>query len=116
MLGRRGQILEGASSNLFIVKDGKVRTPEAQPGILMGITRATVLAVAAVEGVGVDEAEVRPEDLYGADEAFVTGTFGALTPVTEIDGRTIGNGGPGSMTARLQELYDEAVAADVAAR
>ena len=60
MLGRRGQILEGASSNLFIVKDGTLRTPEPQPGILVGITRATVLAAAAAAGIRVEEAESSP--------------------------------------------------------
>ena len=59
------------------------------------------------------EAPFSLTDVYSADEAFVTGTFGALTPVTEVDGREIGNGAPGPMTARLQDLYDRAVAADV---
>jgi len=110
MLGRRGQILEGASSNLFIVKDGKVRTPEIEPGILMGITRAAVLAAAAAEGIGVEEAEVRPEDLYGADEAFITSSIREVMPVVSADGRTIGSGVPGPVTKRLHEAYLRTVA------
>jgi branched-chain amino acid aminotransferase len=110
MLGRRGQILEGASSNLFIVKDGKVRTPELEPGILMGITRAAVLAAAAAEGIGVEEAEVRPEDLYGADEAFITSSIREVMPVVSADGRTIGSGVPGPVTKRLHEAYLRTVA------
>ncbi len=110
MLGRRGQILEGASSNLFIVKDGVVRTPEHQAGILMGITRAAVLAAAATEGIGVEEGEVRPEDLYGADEAFITSSIREVMPVVSADGRTIGSGAPGSVTKRLHEAYLRAVA------
>ena len=110
LLGRRGQILEGASSNLFIVKDGKVRTPEPQPGILVGITRATVFVAAGVEGIEVEEAEVRPEDLYGADEAFLTSSIREVMPVVVADGRTIGSGAPGSVTKRLHEGYLRAVA------
>jgi branched-chain amino acid aminotransferase len=110
VLGRRGQILEGASSNLFIVKDGKVRTPEPQPGILVGITRATVLAAAVALGVEAEEAEVRPEDLYGADEAFITSSIREVMPVVTADGRTIGSGAPGPVTKRLHEGYLRTVA------
>ena len=110
MLGRDGQILEGASSNLFIVKDGKVRTPEPQPGILVGITRATVIAAAAEEGIEVEEGEVRPEDLYGADEAFLTSSIREVMPVVSAEGRTIGSGVPGPVTKRLHAGYLRAVA------
>ena len=110
VLGRQGQILEGASSNLFIVKDGKVRTPEAQPGILIGITRATVLAAAGAEGIEVEEAEVTPEGLYGADEAFITSSIREVMPVVLADGRTIGSGAPGPVTKRLHRGYLRAVA------
>jgi branched-chain amino acid aminotransferase len=110
MIGRRGQILEGASSNLFIVKGGKVRTPKPEPGILVGITRATVFAAAASEGIEVEEAEVRPEDLYCADEAFITSSIREVMPVVAADGRTIGSGAPGSVTKRLHEGYLRAVA------
>jgi branched-chain amino acid aminotransferase len=109
MLGRSGQILEGASSNLFIVKGGKVRTPEPQPGMLVGITRATVLAAAGSEGIEVEEAEVRPEDLYGADEAFITSSIREVMPVVAADGRPIGSGAPGPVTKRLREGYLRAV-------
>ena len=110
LLGRAGQILEGASSNIFIVKDGKVRTPEAQTGILVGITRATIFAAAAEEGIEVEEAEVRPEDLYGADEAFLTSSIREVMPVVAADGRTIGSGSPGPVTKRLHQGYLRAVA------
>jgi len=110
VLGDRGQILEGASSNLFIVKDGKVRTPEPQPGVLVGITRATVLAAAAVEGIEVEQAEVRPEDLYGADEAFLTSSIREVMPVVSADGHAIGSGSPGPVTQRLHQGYLRLVA------
>ncbi|MGB8332606.1 MAG: aminotransferase class IV [Polyangiales bacterium] len=110
MLGRDGQILEGASSNIFIVKDGKLCTPEPQRGILVGITRATVLAAAADEGIEVEETEVRPEDLYGADEAFLTSSIREVMPVVAADGRKIGSGTPGPVTKRLHQAYRRAVA------
>lgn len=109
MLGRDGRILEGASSNLFIVKDGTVRTPEPQPGILVGITRATVLRAAAAEGIEVEEAEVRPEDLFSADEAFITSSIREVMPVVNADGHTIGAGTPGPVTRRLHAGYLQAV-------
>jgi len=110
VLGRRGQILEGASSNLFIVTEGKVLTPEPQPGILVGITRASVLAAARAQGIEVAETTVRPEDLYGADEAFITSSIREVMPVVAADGRTIGSGAPGPVTKRLHEGYLRAVA------
>ena len=110
VLGRRGQLLEGASSNLFIVKDGVVRPPEPEPGILVGITRATVLEVCASEGLPVDETELLPEDLYDADEAFITSSIREVMPVVRADGRVIGDGKPGPVTARLREGYLRAVA------
>jgi len=110
MIGRDGQILEGASSNIFIVKDGKLRTPEPQPGILVGITRATVLAAAAEAGIEVQEGEIRPNDLYLADEAFITSSIREVMPVVSADGRTIGSGTPGPVTKRLHEGYLKAVA------
>jgi branched-chain amino acid aminotransferase len=110
VLGRRGQILEGASSNLFIVTEGKVLTPEPEPGILVGITRATVLAAARAQGIEAAETTVRPEDLYGADEAFLTSSIREVMPVVAADGRTIGSGAPGPVTKRLHEGYLRAVA------
>lgn len=109
MLGRRGQILEGASSNIFVVKDGKVRTPEPEPGILVGITRAVVLAAAAAEGIEVQETEVRPEHLYEADEAFITSSIREVMPVVSADGRKIGPGTPGPITQRLVAAYHRVV-------
>jgi branched-chain amino acid aminotransferase len=110
MLGKGGQILEGASSNLFIVKGDRVRTPEPQPGILVGITRATVLRAAAAEGVAVEEGEIRPEDLFSADEAFITSSIREVMPVVSADGHTIGDGAPGTVTKSLHTAYLRLVA------
>jgi branched-chain amino acid aminotransferase len=111
LLGRRGQLLEGASSNLFIVKDGVVRTPEPEPGILVGITRATVIELCAREGLTVEETELLPQDLYDADEAFLTSSIREVMPVVLADGRVIGHGTPGPVTGRLREGYLRAVTA-----
>lgn len=105
VVGKDGQVLEGASSNIFVVKDGKARTPEPQPGILVGITRASVLEAAAEAGIEVEEGEVRPEDLYGADEAFITSSIREVMPVVRADGRPIGTEKPGPITKRLHEGY-----------
>lgn len=110
VLGKGGQILEGASSNVFIVRQGKVSTPEPQPGILVGITRAAVLRAAAEEGIRVEEAEIRPEDLFEADEAFITSSIREVMPVTAAEGRTIGQGVPGPVTKRLHRGYLRLVA------
>ena len=110
VLGRRGQVLEGASSNIFIVKDGRVLTPKPEPGILVGITRATVLRVAERLGIPVEEGELRPEALYGADEAFITSSIREVMPVVTVDGGPIGDGKPGPITKRLRAGYLQAVA------
>ncbi len=84
-----------------------------------GITRAAVLRCAASAGLVVRECDFSLSSVYGADEAFVTGTFAGLLPVAQVDGRVIGacsagSAGGGALTARLQRLYAEAVDADVA--
>jgi branched-chain amino acid aminotransferase len=110
MLGKDGQILEGASSNLFILKGGHLRTPEPQPGILVGITRAAILRAAAAQGIPFDEAEIRPPDLFSADEAFITSSIREVMPVVTADGHTIGDGTPGAVTRALHAGYLRLVA------
>jgi branched-chain amino acid aminotransferase len=110
MLGKQGQILEGASSNIFIVKTGRARTPEPQPGMLVGITRATVLDAAKVEGIPVEEGELTPEDLFSADEAFITSSIREVMPVVSAEGRQIGAGVPGPISRRLGAAYRRLVA------
>lgn len=111
VLGRRGQLLEGASSNLFVVKDEVVRTPNPEPGVLVGITRATVIEVCASAGLTVEETELFPKDLYEADEAFITSSIREVMPVVLADDRPIGTGRPGPMTERLRQGYRNAVEA-----
>jgi len=102
-----GSVAEGASSNVFVVKDGEVRTPGLDVGILEGITRAQVLALARANAIPTRETRLRPEELRGADEAFITSATRAVLPVTRIDGAAIGDGRPGPITRRLMQLLDQ---------
>lgn len=114
MLDPTGAVATCNATNFFIVRGGEVWTSTGHYN-LKGITRAIVLEVSRAAGIPAHELPFSLTDVYSADEAFVTGTFGALTPVTEVDGRQIGTGNPGPMTARLQDLYDQTVAGDVGA-
>ncbi|HKQ61591.1 MAG TPA: branched-chain amino acid transaminase [Candidatus Polarisedimenticolaceae bacterium] len=110
LLNEAGRVTEGSAMNLFLVRDGKLFTPDAAQGILEGVTRDTVMTLAR-ELLGV-ETEVRGVDraeLYIADEVFLCGTAAELAPVTRIDGREVGNGAPGRLSLDLQELYTRAV-------
>jgi branched-chain amino acid aminotransferase len=104
MLDPHGFVATCNSTNFFIVRRGAVWTSTGRY-CMNGITRANVLALARQDGIPAEEREFSLTEVYGADEAFVTGTFGGLTPVREIDGRTIGDGPPGPVTLRLSELY-----------
>lgn len=115
MLDLSGAVATCNATNFFCVRDGEVWTSTAQSN-LPGITRAMVLEVARSAGIPTHEAAFTLADVYGADEAFVTGTFGGLTPVHTVDGRTIGSGAQGPVTKRLRGLYDEAVGDSVAAQ
>ncbi|MCB1560828.1 MAG: aminotransferase class IV, partial [Xanthomonadales bacterium] len=101
------------STHFFIVRKGELWTSTGQY-CLDGITRAQVLAVARADGIPTHERSFSLSDAYAADEAFVTGTYAGVVPVTEIDGRRIGDGQRGAMTVRLQTLYQRHVDDDVA--
>ncbi len=115
MLDPTGAVATCNATNFFIIRSGELWTSTGQYN-LNGITSALVVEVAAAAGIPTHEAAFSLTDVYSADEAFVTGTFGGLTPVHTIDGRTIGDGSQGPNTIRLRELYDTAVAAEVSAR
>lgn len=112
MLDIHGFVATCNATNFFMVKNGEVWTSTGQY-CMNGITRGNVIRVAREKGIPCYEKNFSLFDVYGADEAFVTGTFGGLTPVTAVDGRTIGSGQYGSMTRHLQTLYDQLVAAEV---
>jgi len=104
MLDPQGFVATCNSTNVFIVRKGEVWTSTGAY-CMNGITRAKVIALCRSDGIPVYERNFSLVDVYGAEEAFVTGTFGGLTPVVEVDGRTIGDGRPGPETRRLRDLY-----------
>lgn len=106
LVDRDGFVTEGASSNAWIVdRNGTLVTRRLEPAILGGVTRAVLLELARAEGIAVAERPFRPEEALGAREAFLASTTSLVLPVTEIDGRPVGNGRPGSTTLRLARLY-----------
>lgn len=115
MLDPHGFVATCNSTHFFIVRKGEVWTSTGQY-CLGGITRGNVLAVCADAGIPALEKSFSLTDVYGADEAFVTGTFAGVVPVREVDGRVIGEGRRGPMVERLQSLYRAFVARDIAAR
>ncbi len=105
MLDIHGFVATCNATNFFMVKDGEVWTSTGQY-CMNGITWSKVIAICKREGIPVYQKNFSLFDVYGADEAFVTGTFGGLTPVTHVDGRIIGDGKFGDMTRHLHELYE----------
>ena len=101
----RGELSECSQSNLFIVKNGVVRTPALDAGLLAGITRGFVFEIGASTGVRVEEAALTDDSLFGADEAFLTSTIKEIMPIVQVDDRRIGNGAPGPITQRLLAEY-----------
>ncbi len=103
-----GFVAEGAGENLFIIKDGVIYEPELTSA-LVGITRSTVIALAADMGLEVRSKRITRDDVYIADEAFFTGTAAEVTPIREVDNRVIGEGKRGPITAELQKRYFDVV-------
>jgi len=113
LLDSEGFVAEGSGENIFIVRNGVLYTPELTSA-LDGITRDTIFRLAAEIGVSVHERRITRDEVYVADEAFFTGTAAEVTPIRELDGRAIGNGGRGPITERLQSLYFDLVHGRVA--
>jgi len=107
MLDERGFVSEGATDNVFIVKNGIIYTPPRTSGILPGITRDRVMRLAEELGYKVVEKDITPAELLTADEVFLTGTAAGIVPVVKISGRVIGDGRPGPITRRLMEKFKE---------
>ena len=103
-----GFVAEGAGENLFVIKDGQIYEPEIASA-LIGITRATVHALAKELGYSVVSKRLTRDDIYIADEAFFTGTAAEVTPIRELDGRRIGEGRRGPVTTRIQSLFFDVV-------
>jgi branched-chain amino acid aminotransferase len=105
MLNNQGNIAEGSAENIFILKDDQIITPSLTAGALEGITRDSVIQIIEFNGGEVIEADLDREDLYVADEVFMTGTAAEVKSVTEIDKTVIGNGKPGKITKALQKSF-----------
>jgi branched-chain amino acid aminotransferase len=112
MLNHQGEVAECTGENIFIVRDQQLLTPPLEAGILHGITRATVMELARNDGIDVVETTISLDDLYGADECFLTGSAAEVVPVIKVDGNVIGDGTPGPITARLTCLFRQAVQQD----
>jgi branched-chain amino acid aminotransferase len=106
LVDRDGNVTEGAGFNIFVVRDGALATPER--GVLLGITRKTVIELAAEAGIAVRQGVVTAAEVRAADELFLTSTAGGVMPVTMIEGRPVGDGTPGKITTILRQSYWEA--------
>ena len=109
MLNEHGNIAECTGDNLFIVKDSRLITPPVNAGILEGITRNVVLRLAERLGIQTAESDVTPEDLYAAQECFLTGTAAEVIAVTRVDGKAIGDGKVGPITHKLMDAFGECI-------
>jgi branched-chain amino acid aminotransferase len=104
-LGTDGLLSEGAGENIFLVQKGRLLTPPASSMILSGITRDSVITLAADMGIDTIETTISREQIYAADEVFMTGTAAEVTPVRQVDHMEIGKGGAGQLTKRLQSAF-----------
>jgi branched-chain amino acid aminotransferase len=112
MIDPHGRVSEGSSSNVFMVTSGKVLTPPLSVGILEGITRRRVIALALAQGLDVREVEIGADRLAQADEVFLTSTLREVLPVTRVDQRPVGDGRPGPTTTVLSRAFARMVAED----
>jgi D-alanine transaminase len=106
---RGNTVTEGSSSNIAIVKDGTLYTHPATNLILNGITRRKINEICRENGIPLNESAFTKEDLLAADEVFMSSTSAEITPIIEIEGKLIGNGSPGPITNKLQDLFEEAI-------
>lgn len=107
MVNPWGILTEGTTSNLFFICEGHIFTPSMDCGILSGITREMVIQLAKENGLHIEEGEWPGEELFKAEEIFLTGTLKKVMPVSHLDGRLVGSGKPGPITKKLIRLYDE---------
>jgi branched-chain amino acid aminotransferase len=109
LLNNKGDVAEGSGANLFAVKNGTLITNGVEASILMGITRESVITIAGDLGVPMEIRSLSLGDVRNADELFFSGTAVEVTPIKELDGKTIGNGAPGPVTKRIQKTFLDAV-------
>jgi branched-chain amino acid aminotransferase len=113
LLSPQGYVSECTGENLFVVRRGRIMTPPISAGALEGITQDSVMAIARDLGYEIEFANVLRSDLYTAEEAFLTGTAAEVVPIQSIDDRLVGDGTPGPMTRKVQEIYAAAVRGQV---
>ena len=113
MLNHKGEVSECTGDNIFVVRRGELHTPSIDAGILEGITRDAVIGLARKAGLAVVERTMDRQDIYTADECFLTGTAAEVIPVVELDGRAIGVGKPGPITHDLRERFHALVRGEV---
>jgi branched-chain amino acid aminotransferase len=109
LLDSRGFVSEGTGENIFVVRDGQIVTPPQTAGILDGISRKSILTIAADLGIELVERDLARAELYLADEVFLTGTAAELVPVCEIDDQIVGAGSRGPVTAAVQRVFFDAL-------
>jgi branched-chain amino acid aminotransferase len=109
MLNAQGYVAECTADNIFVVHQGEIITPASSAGALKGITRATIFAIAKELGIPMREADLTRYDVWCADECFLTGTGAEVIPVVKLDGRVIGSGKPGPVTARVLVSFRQRV-------
>ena len=109
MLDSEGHVAEGSGQNIFVVKNGVIRTPAAYAGILKGVTRDTIIELGHGAGYEVQETTLNRYDVYTADEAFFTGTASEVIAIRQVDGRVIGTGKPGAVTRDLRSRFQALV-------
>lgn len=109
LLDSSGFVSEGAGENVFVVKDGVVYTPDLSAGALNGITRNTTMHICKDLGIEVVQKRITRDEIYIADECFFTGTAAEVTPIRELDNRTIGAGARGPITEKLQSAFFDVV-------
>ena len=110
--GSGGTVAEGATSNIFIVRDKRLLTPSVSSGILRGVTRNIVMELARGKGIETLETFLTRHDVYNAQECFLTNTSSEVLPVIRVDGRMIGSGRPGPVTKMLAEEFKRAIGKD----
>lgn len=109
LLNTNGLVAEGSGENIFVVSDGILYTPPATAGALSGLTQHAVRTMLTDDGYEIRDAALSRTDLYYADELFFTGTAAEVTPIREVDDQPVGDGKPGSITRRAQELFMDTV-------
>jgi branched-chain amino acid aminotransferase len=109
LLNTAGKVVEASAENIFIVKNKTLITPPISSGSLEGITRDTVLALAKEDSILTEIRDISKDELYLADEIFLTGTAAEIKSVGEIDNRMIGNGKTGTITKRIKKLFEKAI-------